>query len=118
MAFPSLAAVYDLGARRASPLAAYYRRHVRSTLERLAAEGRQFGALVLEPTCLGAGGMVFVDPLFQACLVDVVRASADLFGGQPDVAAYEAALGNLGARDAAEWQGVPVIYDEGGSNLS
>ncbi|GMK55471.1 hypothetical protein CspeluHIS016_0205270 [Cutaneotrichosporon spelunceum] len=117
MSFPSLADVYDLQTRRTSPLATYYRQHVRETLERLAAEGRQFGALVLEPTCLGAGGMVFVDPLFQACLVDVVRASADLFAGQPDGEAYNAALAGLGERDPSEWQGVPVIYDEVFSGL-
>ncbi|BEI85419.1 hypothetical protein CcaverHIS002_0508200 [Cutaneotrichosporon cavernicola] len=117
MPFPSLADVYDLPARRSSPLATYYRQHVRETLKRLAAEGRQFGALVLEPTCLGAGGMVFVDPLFQACLVDVVRASEDLFSGQPDRGAYEAALAALEKRNPAEWQGVPVIYDEVFSGL-
>ncbi|CAK9781058.1 adenosylmethionine-8-amino-7-oxononanoate transaminase [Cutaneotrichosporon oleaginosum] len=115
--FGSLGAVYDLTARRASPMATYYCQHIRSTLERLVSEGHQFGALVLEPTCLGAGGMVFVDPLFQACLVDVVRASADLFSGEPDGKAYDAALADLGERDSAAWQGVPVIYDEVFSGL-
>lgn len=116
--FDNLADVYDLPARRASPLADYYRAHVRSTLERLVAEGRQFGALIIEPTCLGAGGMVFVDPLFQACLVDVVRASADLFAKSGEGKdAYEGALEGLAGRKAEEWQGLPVIYDEGEFNF-
>lgn len=111
LAFPSLADIYDLPARKASRLADYYRAHIRSTLASLTAQGRQFGALVIEPTCLGAGGMVFVDPLFQACLIDAVRASADLFSGGKDDAAYEADL--AAERDSDQWCGLPVIYDEG-----
>lgn len=68
----------------------------------------------MEPTCLGAGGMLFVDPLFQACLVEVVRSSADLFGGRTYAGkGYKAELDELEKRDPAEWQGLPIIYDEG-----
>lgn len=93
---PSLADAYDVSARLSSPLAEYYRSHIFATLLRLNDEGRRFGALIIEPICLGAGGMVFVDPLFQRCLVDVVRSAAG--------------KGNEGQR---EWKGLPVIYDEG-----
>ena len=70
----------------------------------------------MEPTCLGAGGMVFVDPLFQACMVEVVRSSADLFSGgqtpQPNVT--NSPTGKLvRGVNQGDWQGLPVIYDEG-----
>ncbi|WWD15718.1 dethiobiotin synthase [Kwoniella shandongensis] len=116
--FSSVKDVYDLSTRTISPLADYYRSHIRTTLEALVREGRQFGALVMEPTCLGAGGMVFVDPLFQACLIEVVRASGDLFGGKHwEGRSYETELKGLPGREAAEWQGLPVIYDEVFSGL-
>lgn len=34
-------------------------------------EGAILGSLLLEPLVMGAGGMVFVDPLFQRVLVQV-----------------------------------------------
>ncbi|KAJ9118274.1 hypothetical protein QFC22_004185 [Naganishia vaughanmartiniae] len=107
--FGSLSEVYDVESRLDSDLAQYYTRHIRTTLEKITAQTdpvtggkRKFGALVLEPICLGAGGMVFVDPLFQRCLMDVVRASGDLFGDEQ------------GAEQAGGdgWQGLPVVFDE------
>jgi len=100
--FPDIASIYDISARLKTPLATYYRDYIRSTLERLKSHGRKFGALIMEPTCLGAGGMVFVDPLFQSCLIEVVRASEDIFGDKSDA-----------TREPGGWQGLPVIYDEG-----
>lgn len=107
--FESLAEVYNVEKRLQTDLAKYYTRHIRQTLQRVTAEidpitgrKRQFGALVLEPICLGAGGMVFVDPLFQRCLMDVVRSSSDIFGHE--VEAVSAADG---------WRGLPVVFDEG-----
>jgi dethiobiotin synthetase/adenosylmethionine--8-amino-7-oxononanoate aminotransferase len=115
--FQSIHDIYNLSSRLSSPLATYYRNHIRSTLERLTKEeGRQFGALIMEPTCLGAGGMLFVDPLFQACLIEVCRASGDLFGGERWAGKrYEEELAALPNLDAGEWRGLPVIYDEGTS---
>ncbi|KAK8870003.1 dethiobiotin synthase [Kwoniella newhampshirensis] len=116
--FSSIKQIYDLSARTTTPLADYYRSHIRATLEAQVKAGRQFGALVMEPTCLGAGGMVFVDPLFQACIIEVVRASGDLFGGKAwHGKSYQAELEGLPGREAAEWQGLPVIYDEVFSGL-
>lgn len=37
-----------------------------------AEEGVILGSLLLEPLVMGAGGMVFVDPLFQRVLVQVI----------------------------------------------
>lgn len=115
MSFESLQSIYSLENRLKTDLAEYYRYHIRSHLMRIIREGgRRFGGLVIEPVCLGAGGMVFVDPLFQACMVEVVRASGDLFGGNAWTGgSYERELQALPTRSAAEWQGLPIIYDEG-----
>jgi dethiobiotin synthetase/adenosylmethionine--8-amino-7-oxononanoate aminotransferase len=108
--FDSLDEVYDVETRLGSDLASYYRSHIRTTLEILMKQTdpvtgarRRLGALVLEPMCLGAGGMVFVDPLFQKCLMDVVRESEDLFVERKVEAEVD--------RDG--WRGLPVIFDEG-----
>ena len=108
--FSSLDEVYDVETRLGSDLANYYRSHIRTTLEILMKQTdpvtgarRRLGALVLEPMCLGAGGMVFVDPLFQKCLMDVVRDSEDLFVEEE----VEVEV------DREGWRGLPVIFDEG-----
>nr|XP_018264102.1 dethiobiotin synthase [Kwoniella dejecticola CBS 10117]OBR86260.1 dethiobiotin synthase [Kwoniella dejecticola CBS 10117] len=97
--FDDLQDIYSVQDRLSTPLADYYRSHIRANLERAIKDGKKFGALILEPTCLGAGGMVFVDPLFQTCLVQVVRAMRN------------------GWREKRKWRGVPVIYDEVFSGL-
>ena len=67
--------IYDVGARLDTPLALAYRAHINDSLQKLASSGAPpLGALVLEPLVLGAGGMIFVDPLFQRVLVDAARA--------------------------------------------
>jgi dethiobiotin synthetase/adenosylmethionine--8-amino-7-oxononanoate aminotransferase len=92
--------VYDVSGRLATPLAEVYRGYITRTLEGLeSARGvPRLGALVLEPLVLGAGGMIFVDPLFQRVLVDVVRARGT--------------ASSSGADTPGAWSGLPVIYDE------
>ena len=103
--FRTLSEVYDVSARLGSKLANTYARRIRGRLRALCVEeGRRFGALVLEPLLLGAGGMKFIDPLFQRVLIDVVRSSEDvLFPG-------------LSPRTitppSQRWRGIPLIYDE------
>ncbi|KAG8733052.1 hypothetical protein FRC11_008995 [Ceratobasidium sp. 423] len=97
--FPSIAAVYGVDSRMKSPLADAYREHIRTEIKRLTRSGRAFGALVIEPIILGAGGMLFVDPLFQRVLVDTVRESSDLFETDRPNA-------------PGEWIGLPIIFDE------
>ncbi|KAL2128451.1 hypothetical protein VTI74DRAFT_9177 [Chaetomium olivicolor] len=101
--FPSLSAVFDVGSRESSGGGRFYERSIKSQLVRLAAQGRKFGALMLEPVVLGAGGMLLVDPLFQRTLVKVVRENPDLFG-------------RAGPRpesvDDSAWTGLPIIFDE------
>lgn len=107
----SLAAAYDVEARLTTPLADTYRACLHATLERLVrVERRQFGALVLEPVVEGAGGMLFIDPLFQRCLVDVVRARSDLFALR-DMPLSDA-TSSCKTDQGAGWRGLPVIYDE------
>ncbi|TFY58462.1 hypothetical protein EVJ58_g6409 [Rhodofomes roseus] len=91
----SLQQAYDVQSRLESPLADVYRNFVASTLKKLKERGTpEIAALVLEPLVMGAGGMIFVDPLFQRVLIDVVRAS------EP----HPPAKGG--------WSGLPVIFDE------
>lgn len=93
----SIPYLYDVERRLGSHLASDYRNYVRETLKKIEGNGApRFAALVIEPMILGAGGMVFVDPLFQRVLVDEARAyySSDL--STPENA----------------WKGLPVIFDE------
>lgn len=115
--FSSLQEAYDVSSRlQTHEITALYRRRIRAWLEeRIRLEGERFGALVIEPIILGAGGMVFVDPVFQRCLVDVVRESEDLFSlSDPPLRDGRAPhAGSSGfEREAGEWRGLPVIYDE------
>ena len=103
--FNSLQDIFRMQHRLQSPLADSYRASIQGKLEGLVAAGQAFGALVIEPLVMGAGGMLFVDPLFQRVLVDVVRSREDLFGE-----AFGAKLGE--PRPEGAWRGLPVIYDE------
>ncbi|SPQ27126.1 bc58ca73-f959-41e4-8e78-16159de37723 [Thermothielavioides terrestris] len=107
--YSSLSEVFDVVSREQGPQGRVYEQFITATLERLAAQGRQFGALMLEPVVLGAGGMLLVDPLFQRTLVKVVRRSAHLFGGSgsPGTDSLSAA-----DDDGSTWTGLPVIFDE------
>ena len=74
----SLNEIYNVETRLANrndPLIARYKEHIVTLVEdardRL---GLTFGALVMEPIVMGAGGMLFVDPLFQRLLVEYARA--------------------------------------------
>lgn len=98
--FPSIAAVYDVSSRLNTPLAKTYREHIQGEIENRANLGQTFGALMIEPLVLGAGGMLFVDPLFQRVLIDVVRSSSNLFNTEQS------------STSPNDWTGLPVIFDE------
>jgi dethiobiotin synthetase/adenosylmethionine--8-amino-7-oxononanoate aminotransferase len=99
--FNSLEEIFDLEARRADW--GRYRSYLDAELWHLRQQGHKFGALIMEPIILGAGGMMFADPLFQRCLVDAVR------GIDPNMDSARA----MDAQGAdKDWQGMPVIFDE------
>ncbi|CAK7223902.1 hypothetical protein SEUCBS140593_005390 [Sporothrix eucalyptigena] len=100
--FASLDEVFDVEARDNSAAAEVYRKHIWSTLDRLInVEGKIFGALILEPIMLGAGGMLLVDPLFQRTLITTIRDSHALFTSTPSP-----------TEDGCTWTGLPVVFDE------
>ncbi|KAH9846235.1 onanonoxo-7-onima-8-eninoihtemlysoneda [Lenzites betulinus] len=91
----SLSWTYNIDERLGSPLAEVYRGYIERTLQKLKdGNGPRIAALVLEPLVMGAGGMIFVDPLFQRVIIDVVRGPSSP------------------ARAPSEWSGLPVIFDE------
>ncbi|KIM84796.1 hypothetical protein PILCRDRAFT_817597 [Piloderma croceum F 1598] len=88
----SLSWAYDVPIRLDTPLAEVYREYIARTLQNLKVNGGlELAAVVLEPLVMGAGGMIFVDPLFQRILVDVVRGSSG---------------------SSNSWTGLPIIFDE------
>lgn len=101
--FSGLHDIFDLKARQNTETYQDYTRYISRTLESLRDQGFKFGALMLEPVVLGAGGMMLVDPLFQRALVDVVRNNPELFSHSSDAADVE---------DDRTWTGLPVIFDE------
>lgn len=94
--FDSLEQVFDYEHREADRK--LYTDYFSKQISTLQNQGKKFGALILEPVLLGAGGMLFADPLFQTCLVDAVRQNTGGSSGH--------------ARDEHDWQGMPVIFDE------
>jgi bifunctional dethiobiotin synthetase / adenosylmethionine---8-amino-7-oxononanoate aminotransferase len=89
----SLPWVYNMTERLKTALAEVYQEYIERTLTNLTkTNSRTLAALVLEPLVMGAGGMIFVDPLFQRVMVDVVRGTN----------------GNL----PSPWSGLPIIFDE------
>lgn len=58
--FGSLNDIFDWEARESRGEHLAYEKFVRDTLLGLAARGRAFGALMIEPVVLGAGGMALV----------------------------------------------------------
>ncbi|KAE8149180.1 pyridoxal phosphate-dependent transferase [Aspergillus avenaceus] len=106
--FPSLDSVFDVEERVQSAAGERYREYIRNTIHDLVhRQGMKFGSLIMEPIILGAGGMLFCDPLFQRCLADVVRGYPELFGTN----AAKSAQGST-PESGSSWSGLPVIFDE------
>ncbi|KAJ5092445.1 hypothetical protein NUU61_007315 [Penicillium alfredii] len=100
--FASLGSVFDLDQRVESPTGRRYKDYIRRTIEDLVhRQGMKFGALILEPVILGAGGMLFCDPLFQRCLTDVVRDHPELFSAK-----------GSSPKQSPSWSGLPIVFDE------
>lgn len=99
--FTSLDSVFDFDSRHED--AERYDAYIKKTLTRLVKEeGRRFGALILEPLLMGAGGMIFVDPLFQRTLIKTMRTNPALIGVSPKHT----------SDPGSSWSGIPIIADE------
>ena len=105
LSFPTLWSIFEFSARGQD--AAFYKSFITKTLQQLChTEARRFGALILEPLVMGAGGMVFVDPLFQRTLITTIREDPTLIDPS-----YESS--NDGDKShARSWSGLPFIADE------
>ncbi|KAJ1327008.1 bifunctional dethiobiotin synthetase [Microdochium nivale] len=112
--FGSLDAVFRLDERVGGATHRLYQSHILRELQRLVGEGHKFGALMLEPVVLGAGGMILADPLFQRTLVEVVRsAGSQLFGGSAKQQQRAPVENNDSPTTiTTDWSGLPVIFDE------
>ncbi|EME39930.1 hypothetical protein DOTSEDRAFT_178788 [Dothistroma septosporum NZE10] len=102
--YDSLNDVFDFDKREAAYNA--YQKYLKTIIPTKVAEGNlTLGALILEPILLGAGGMMFADPLYQRCLVEVAR---EFKPEKPsDFLATQHSNG-----DNHDWSGLPVIFDE------
>jgi len=89
----SVNTAYDVRGRLGTPLAPVYKEFIERSLDNIEVE---IAALVLEPLVMGAGGMIFVDPLFQRILVDVVRSRSPFVKESTE----------------GRWSGIPVVFDE------
>jgi dethiobiotin synthetase/adenosylmethionine--8-amino-7-oxononanoate aminotransferase len=115
--YPSLGSIYNMNERLDSdPLTTVYRDLIYSWLdEATRLRGEQYGALVLEPLIMGAGGMICIDPLFQRCLVDVVRENPDLFAQSDPPLRRPTHVRSPSMEECTTsgvWRGLPVIFDE------
>ncbi|CAG8835736.1 10199_t:CDS:2, partial [Racocetra persica] len=99
--YPSLSSIFSPERSFSDPVSLIYKKHIKETITRFINEGNKFGALVLEPIVMGAGGMIFVDPLFQKLLVEFVRE-------------WDGWIEHWGdnQQNDNDWKGLPVIFDE------
>jgi len=104
--FSTLQAIFDFDAREDD--ARFYADFVTRTLTHLThQQKKKFGALILEPLIMGAGGMIFVDPLFQRTLISTIRASPEIINPN-----YQVTNTPTEMADPTSWSGLPVIADE------
>ncbi|WAQ88313.1 hypothetical protein PtA15_9A440 [Puccinia triticina] len=117
--YASLQKIYDVDKRlKEDPLADVYTNHIYTFLRKSRYESSIIPAsLIIEPVVMGAGGMIFVDPLFQNVLISVVKNNPQLFGQYKNAIAWTPNLEPpMDANDRA-WRGLPVIFDEVFSGL-
>lgn len=97
--FHSLSDLFDFHQRHTDWDA--YKSHIRETITEAVKQGEniRLGALIIEPIILGAGGMLFADPLYQRCLVEVARE----FYEEED---------HPSTNNPDDFHSMPVIFDE------
>jgi dethiobiotin synthetase/adenosylmethionine--8-amino-7-oxononanoate aminotransferase len=104
--FDTIDDIFDFSNRQQEHQA--YTSYIRAKLlESVEKHGVSFGALIIEPMLLGAGGMMFADPLYQKVLVEVAREFHDdrsWLQQEYDASQQES--------NDTNWAGMPVIFDE------
>ncbi|KAI9614632.1 hypothetical protein H4Q26_009015 [Puccinia striiformis f. sp. tritici PST-130] len=117
--YPSLHKIYEVDRRlKEDPLAEVYKDHIYAFLRQSRYESTIIPAsLIIEPVVMGAGGMIFVDPLFQNVLISVVRNNPQLFGYYKGVMPWERNPDPPVDTKKDDWTGLPVIFDEVFSGL-
>lgn len=111
--FDSLTALLDFGKREKDSVA--YKKYIHDTLhEKVTKQGVSLGALIIEPVLLGAGGMMFADPLYQKCLVEVARSFYTPAASDSAARFDHHSKSPAGSEDGndLEWRSMPVIFDE------
>ncbi|KAF0411268.1 PLP-dependent transferase [Gigaspora margarita] len=102
--YPSLSSIFSPERSISDPVSLIYKNHIKETITNYIIEGNKFGALLFEPIVMGAGGMIFVDPLFQKLLVEFVREWDGWIKYWGDNRNYE--------KNDNDWKGLPIIFDE------
>ncbi|KAK4497392.1 hypothetical protein PRZ48_011843 [Zasmidium cellare] len=104
--FHSLSDLFDFHQRHRDWEA--YKRYLRETISDAVKENPniRLGSLILEPILLGAGGMLFADPLYQRALVEVARE----FYAEETTTTTPATTTTNGT--AGDWTSIPIIFDE------
>lgn len=114
--YANLRQVYDVEQRLKDqdPLVEVYTKRIKDDItERYTrADKMRFGVLVIEPIVMGAGGMIFVDPLYQRLLIDIVRTDRDLFPDTIPASSSSSAAAPTTTTTNKEWSGLPIIFDE------
>ncbi|RDI87394.1 hypothetical protein Vi05172_g2705 [Venturia inaequalis] len=102
--YSDLEDIMDLSKRKDSP---EYQLYIEGILNHLVhTKGYKFGGLVMEPVVLGAGGMFFVDPLFQRQLISTIRSNPSLIN--PSLPSTS----DTTSADEKSWSGLPIVFDE------
>ncbi|CAJ0908315.1 7692_t:CDS:2, partial [Entrophospora sp. SA101] len=103
--YTSLSSLFSDERLISDPISYFYTNYIKKYLTNLVIHNNvKFGALLIEPIVMGAGGMMFVDPLFQKCLINFIR-NWDYWkigvdgGGRRD-------------DDNNDWKGIPIVFDE------
>ncbi|CAH7673819.1 pyridoxal phosphate-dependent transferase [Phakopsora pachyrhizi] len=106
--------IYDVEMRlKEDSLTDLYSQNIFKALKRARIEDSLvFGSLILEPVVMGAGGMVFVDPLFQRVLIEIVRQNPTLFDPDRSKLAESMSFDPTTPLTTTTWSGLPVIFDE------
>ncbi|RIA90202.1 pyridoxal phosphate-dependent transferase [Glomus cerebriforme] len=71
--YDSLSEIFSENRIDNDQLSYHYKQSIENQLYHYMNQGYKFGALIIEPVVMGAGGMIFVDPLYQHQLIKSVR---------------------------------------------